>query len=116
MTTSSAQQRHREYIDSPVWKRRRARYLASHYPKCAACGTSYGIEVHHRTYDNAFQGQELDADLVAVCRDHHQRAHDLFDTGAYASLDAATRAMLAEAGGSLQDAPVVVRLLRKLFR
>jgi len=58
------------------------RYLASHYPKCAACGTSYGIEVHHRTYDVAFHGQELDADLVAVCQD----PHDLFETGAYASL------------------------------
>lgn len=114
--TSAAQQRHREYIDSPVWRRRRARFLAAHYPKCAACGTSYRIEVHHRTYDNAFHGHELDADLVAVCRDHHQRAHDLFDTGAYASLDDATRAMLAEAGGSLQNATVITRVFRWLFR
>lgn len=112
--TSAAQQRHREYIASPVWKHRRERFLRGRYRKCEACGTSFNIDVHHLTYDRAFTGEELDSDLMALCRPHHERAHVLYRSGHYSSIEAATRAMLAELGGGQHTVPWWVRVLRWL--
>lgn len=68
-----------EYLQTAEWRRRRDRALARALWCCewAECGQRRGLEVHHKCYDR--RGEELDADLIVLCRDHHERAHAIGD-------------------------------------
>jgi len=68
------QRLHRVYIDSPEWKARRKLYFEAHPERCAACGLTSQIHLHHRTY--ARMGKEKDKDLVPLCSIHHGLVHD----------------------------------------
>lgn len=68
-----------EYINGEVWRLRRRAYLRDH-PACAMCGipdrihvTVHGrhLDVHHLSY--ARLGEELDEDLMALCRSCHKK-------------------------------------------
>ena len=64
-----------DYIHSPAWARRRAAYFRWHPYRCAACGRSRGIDLHHHTYERL--GHEPDADLVLLCRADHDLVHTI---------------------------------------
>ncbi len=63
-----------EYLQSPEW---RAKALAVHRRAnsiCEGCGAQPSKQVHHLSYANA--GAEFLWELVAICDDCHDRAHD----------------------------------------
>src|SRR5687767_2155975 len=59
------------YMDGPGWTHRKLRYFATHERKCRACGSIWGIQLHHLTYERL--GQEHDWDLVPLCRQRCRR-------------------------------------------
>lgn len=64
-----------KYLNSPEWKRIRNSVLERDNFRCAVCGTSTGLNVHHITYKNIFNEQENLSDLVTLCRKCHKTIH-----------------------------------------
>ena len=65
------------YLQSEPWKARRVAVVARDRGVCQGCGASPRAEdtvVHHTSYARA--GNELLCDLVTMCRDCHDIAHD----------------------------------------
>ena len=69
---------YKDYLQTPYWKctselaRRKARY------KCQLCGkTNTMLNVHHKTYEN--KGKEINNldDLIVLCKNCHQKFHDI---------------------------------------
>lgn len=70
---TESQKKHREYIDSDVWKARRMLYFETHSKKCSLCSSACEIDLHHINYSHL--GKERDKDLLAICRTHHNMIH-----------------------------------------
>lgn len=73
---------YREYLSSDHWKSTRKRYYASrlYTGRCCGCGChDRPLEIHHRTYKRL--GAEWLMDLMALCRECHQMAHDIEGSG-----------------------------------
>lgn len=72
-------QLYREYVASTAWRLRRAKEIAKAGGACQECGHtgSAGIplQVHHLRYDNL--GDELERDLVVLCKLCHECRHGL---------------------------------------
>jgi len=64
---------YRDYIKSDKWEERKRLYFSTHPHTCAVCGHP-DVELHHLKYGE--YGRELDKNLVALCRVHHQELHD----------------------------------------
>lgn len=63
------------YLKTEEWAQRRQRKLEAVGYRCECCdATDVPLQVHHRRYTNL--GDEPDDDLVALCRDCHERYHD----------------------------------------
>lgn len=63
-----------EYLRTPEWRIRRERKLEQADYRCQFCNRhKSSLDVHHRTYEN--RGEELDTDLIVVCRDCHSTFH-----------------------------------------
>jgi hypothetical protein len=72
------------YIRSDAWRETKRRYMLSGMPKdCCRCGRAWerSFELHHMTYKNL--GCEKLTDLRLVCRECHQRIHDLAKANDY---------------------------------
>lgn len=78
--------KYREYLDSPVWERKREIVkiramrprlkdgICVFVPTCEAEGCENEVEhIHHTTYDNV--GKEELKDLKALCRECHGKSH-----------------------------------------
>ena len=65
-----------QYIVSKAWRRRVGIYARSHPARCAFCGASDGLTLHHWTYKRL--GAELDSDLCWACRPCHSALHLLW--------------------------------------
>ncbi len=105
---------YQDYITSPEWFARREWWLrewshrhrarpGANPPGCVVAGCPWSLDagdLHHVTYDRL--GAEAFEDLLPMCRTHHRRFHDLYDTypawrrmgrrGATAGIIAALRA------------------------
>lgn len=69
-----------EYLNSEEWKKKRQQRLEIAGYRCACCAkASKSNDVHHLTYERIFI-EEI-ADLLPLCRDHHEAAHKLRDAG-----------------------------------
>lgn len=66
-----------EYLGSPAWASIRSRVVDRAHGRCEGCRNAGIDHVHHLTYDRV--GWELLYDLVALCRDCHDRAHGKFE-------------------------------------
>lgn len=62
-------------MKSGYWKRRKRQYFGKFGKKCAVCRNTKGITLHHKIYDRNLYGNEPDAHLVPLCRDHHREFH-----------------------------------------
>jgi len=69
----------------PAWLARREQVLQRDGYRCRYCGSSEGLQVHHRQYhSNALTGEAVPIWnypghlLVTLCRDCHQRGHSLY--------------------------------------
>lgn len=65
---------YRAYLDSPQWRSKRARILASRGHRCEVCQHGHKLSLHHRTYARLYD--ELDADLLVVCESCHAALHN----------------------------------------
>lgn len=66
-----------EYLRSPHWRAFRAAYHRTHAPvTCAACPRTT-VSLHHVTY--ARLGRERPADVIPLCRGHHEAVHRWLD-------------------------------------
>ena len=63
---------YKEYLDSPAWEVKRDDVIERDGGQCV-CGTQ-ATEVHHKTYNNI--GKEPLSDLVALCKECHERVHE----------------------------------------
>lgn len=64
---------YQDYITSNEWRAKRDRVLRRANGVCEGCGLHRPEHVHHQTYQNL--GAEFLFELVAICRDCHQRIH-----------------------------------------
>jgi 5-methylcytosine-specific restriction endonuclease McrA len=58
-----------QYLKTPHWQRTRERVLRWYGRRCAKCGATERLEVHHKTYERL--GCELMADLEILCEKCH---------------------------------------------
>ena len=65
--------RHREYINSLTWEKRKKQYYRKYGKFCAICGSINNINLHHKSY--AMVGKEPDNHLVPLCETHHKEYH-----------------------------------------
>lgn len=63
------------YLQTPEWWSKRGLVMARASGLCEGCRMAKASEVHHLTYDHV--RHEFLWELVAICRDCHQRLHDL---------------------------------------
>ena len=63
---------YKNYLQSPAWKVKRDAVIQRDGGQCV-CGAQ-ATQVHHKTYKNI--GKEPLSDLVALCQECHDRAHD----------------------------------------
>lgn len=61
------------YLNSPDWRRVRARALLRAGYRCSRCDACRDLQVHHLTYERL--GSELDADLRVLCACCHGNHH-----------------------------------------
>lgn len=80
------------YMSSPEWRERKATYFSIHLKQCQSCGSTEGIQLHHKSY--AHFTQEPDEDLAAVCETCHQWIHLLHRSSPLNLIDA-TDAVIA---------------------
>lgn len=62
-----------KYLESPAWKAKRQKVLQRAKGVCEGCGDRPPAQVHHLTYKHV--GNEFLWELVAVCNQCHDRAH-----------------------------------------
>lgn len=63
------------YLTTDRWRRIRERVLARANGRCEGCGQRSATQVHHLNYKHV--GAEFLFELVAVCRDCHERLHEI---------------------------------------
>ena len=59
------------YLASKWWAETRQRAFVHFGSRCAGCNTPFGLQGHHRTYDNL--GDEKLGDVVPFCGSCHSR-------------------------------------------
>ncbi len=65
---------YKEYLQTEHWQIVRRDALKAAEYRCQVCNASTTLHVHHRTYER--RGEELPADLIALCADCHKLFHD----------------------------------------
>jgi hypothetical protein len=74
MTMTNRSKQYQNYLDSPAWKQRKGRLLHFRGNICELCrATDRPLDLHHLTY--ARFGNELDTDLLLLCRPCHTLWH-----------------------------------------
>ena len=64
---------YKKYLQSRHWKRVRRKTLRRYGYKCALCGNTKNLQVHHNSYKNLWH--EKKTDLVCLCGYHHNMYH-----------------------------------------
>jgi len=62
-----------EYLKSDDWKERRKYLMELAGWACSHCGEK-ATQLHHLNYNN-LGNEELDVDVIAVCKDCHDEIH-----------------------------------------
>ena len=63
-----------EYLKSAEWNERRKMFMEEADWICSECGAK-ATQLHHLSYDNLGE-EELDIDVVALCKECHEDIHD----------------------------------------
>lgn len=63
-----------KYLNSKLWKVKRAQRLQRDGYRCAICGTGKNLQVHHITYDDL--GSESIENLLTLCKRCHEQVHE----------------------------------------
>ena len=63
-------------LKDPRWKAKRLEILERDGNKCTNCGTTSGLQVHHKVYENdIFPWEYRDDDLITLCTGCHKIYH-----------------------------------------
>jgi 5-methylcytosine-specific restriction endonuclease McrA len=73
--TAQQREEYHQYLQTPQWAERRALVLKRSAGLCEGCRLASAEQVHHTTY--AHCGNEFLWELVAICRDCHERFHGI---------------------------------------
>jgi len=65
---------YKEYLKTEHWQEVRKAALKKAGYKCALCGSTEHLNVHHRTYEN--RGDEDIKDVIVLCQNCHAKFHD----------------------------------------
>ena len=68
-----------DYLKSDDWRERRKELMEEAEKLCSKCGEK-ATQLHHLNYDNLGE-EELDEDVIAVCKDCHDEIHGKGDYG-----------------------------------
>ena len=79
-----------EYLESPHWKTVRTKRIERDGFRCVRCGTAKNLQVHHLSYDN-FGQEDIEHDLVTLCRKCHEDVHRFDIRGRPQTIDAETK-------------------------
>lgn len=99
-TNQNERREYANYLNSAAWKKRRIAYFEGvrrrgFEPGCQVCyGTLTGLgslDLHHVSYEGVSKdsktgfwvSKEPDGDLVPLCRECHERLHQLLDDNRY---------------------------------
>ena len=63
-----------KYLSSKKWKKLRDKLLDEYSYKCAHCGDTHNLNIHHITYER-WKHERID-DLVVLCEKCHTRLHE----------------------------------------
>ena len=74
-------QEYKMYMNSVLWTKKRNERIRIDKGKCAVCGSSHDLNVHHLTYRN-FMHEDVDQDLITLCRPCHIMLHRIKDQSA----------------------------------
>jgi hypothetical protein len=78
--------RYHDYLKSPWWRSARLQrlWIAGWRCEYPGCEVTTGLDVHHLTYAN-IGAEDVDRDLIALCRPHHYLTHGrgIGDHGAF---------------------------------
>lgn len=64
-----------KYIKSSSWLRIRDIVLFRDNGKCAVCGSTNNLHIHHKTYNNLFNEEKHLDELITLCRKCHDNIH-----------------------------------------
>ena len=70
----SRKMRYERFMASEDWRDIRTVMLDIYNHKCAVCGDTEDLQVHHLTYER-FGGDERTTDLQVLCKPCHEKAH-----------------------------------------
>ncbi|MFA7143026.1 MAG: hypothetical protein WC175_03490 [Candidatus Dojkabacteria bacterium] len=68
-----------KYLKSNDWKQRREKLIKGRKRFCFCC-KGYGSDIHHCNYANL--KKEKRKDIVILCRECHERVHEIVEKGA----------------------------------
>ena len=68
---------YQEYLNSAHWKEASAQCREEYDNRCAICGSTESLNVHHWTYERL--GDEDPKDLICLCQICHKRLHHVID-------------------------------------
>lgn len=74
MKRNIRKERYTQFMASEDWQDLRTVMLDIYNHKCAECGATEDLHVHHLTYER-FGGDERTTDLKVLCRSCHEKAH-----------------------------------------
>ena len=67
--------RYRKYIASDAWRKKAEARKEIDGNKCALCGKTEGLQVHHKHY-RTFMNENVEQDLITLCKDCHNDVHE----------------------------------------
>jgi len=64
-----------KYLNSTEWANIKLDVMQHRGKACELCGSNLNLQLHHKTYENAFE--EEPEDLILLCRNCHKEQHKL---------------------------------------
>lgn len=66
-----------DFLKTPYWHAVRYKIIQKSNFKCSLCNSNHSLQVHHRSYEN--RGYEIDTqkDLICLCKNCHEKFHDI---------------------------------------
>lgn len=67
---------YRAWINSDDWKKIRKKKLIEEALQCEICGSAKNLAVHHITYEHLLEEDNHMDDLIVLCKNCHEKAHE----------------------------------------
>jgi len=61
-----------DYMRSDIWRKKKELRLKFDDYRCKNCETKYGLEVHHKNYNNLYN-EDIKTDMITLCRECHNK-------------------------------------------